>query len=142
MVFQVGYDNAGNDQISVSIRDVSPVGLNYGSGPTVDTLDISTVSGSQSAMSVLDNSIDQVSANRANLGATQNRLQTTITNLATARENIAAANSRIRDVDVAAETVEPALSCLRQVKADPNTAMTSYALSEKRHAPLDSARSV
>lgn len=60
----------------------------------------------QNALSAIDSAIMSVSAMRADFGAIQNRLQSTISNLAIATENMAAANSRIRDVDVAEETAE------------------------------------
>ena len=103
ITFQVGYDNSTNDQITVTLTDTHASQLGETS-TTVNDLDITSVTGSQEAMAILDAAIDDVSSGRSTLGSTQNRLQTTITNLATARENIAAANSRIRDVDVAAET--------------------------------------
>ncbi len=60
----------------------------------------------QNSLSAVDSAIMSVSAMRADFGAIQNRLQSTISNLAIATENMAAANSRIRDVDVAEETAE------------------------------------
>jgi flagellin len=60
----------------------------------------------QNALGALDAAITSVSAMRADFGAIQNRLQSTISNLAVSVENMSAANSRIRDVDVAEETAE------------------------------------
>ncbi|MGE0631013.1 MAG: flagellin [Pseudobdellovibrionaceae bacterium] len=60
----------------------------------------------QMSIDVVDNSLVSVNAIRANFGALQNRLQSTFTNLQIADENYSAANSRIRDTDVAAETAE------------------------------------
>ncbi|MCG8553713.1 MAG: flagellin, partial [Proteobacteria bacterium] len=57
-------------------------------------------------LAVIDQAISDLSSERANLGAAQNRLNVTIANLGSARENLAAANSRIRDVDVASETAQ------------------------------------
>jgi flagellin len=54
----------------------------------------------------IDQAIKDISGVRGDLGAIQNRLSITVNNLATQRENISAANSRIRDVDVASESVE------------------------------------
>jgi flagellin len=53
---------------------------------------------------VIDVAIEDVSGSRADIGAAENRLQVTISNLGSARENLSAANSRIRDVDVAEES--------------------------------------
>ncbi|MBL7689300.1 MAG: flagellin FliC, partial [Bdellovibrionaceae bacterium] len=55
---------------------------------------------------VLDRAMISVNAIRANFGAMQNRLQSTVANLAVADENLSAANSRIRDADIAAESAE------------------------------------
>lgn len=60
----------------------------------------------QLSLASVDNAINGVNSIRANLGAFQNRLQSTSQNIATAEENYAAANSRIRDTDVAAESTE------------------------------------
>lgn len=65
-----------------------------------------TKQSAQQSMNVLDAAITSVSAMRANFGALQNRLQSTSSNLLVADENLTAANSRIRDTDVAAETSE------------------------------------
>ena len=58
----------------------------------------------RTALSTIDSAITSVSTVRGDLGAAQNRLQSTINNLQSSVENLSAANSRIRDVDVAAET--------------------------------------
>lgn len=61
---------------------------------------------SRNTLAVLDESLTKVNATRADLGAFQNRLVSTINNLNVAHENLSAANSRIRDADVAEETAE------------------------------------
>jgi flagellin len=73
-------------------------------GMTAETL--ATKESSQTSLSVIDNAMTSVNAIRANFGALQNRLQSTSQNLMVAEENYSAANSRIRDTDVAAETAE------------------------------------
>lgn len=60
----------------------------------------------QESLASLDSAIDKVNSMRANLGAFQNRLVSTSSNLQTTEENYAAANSRIRDTDIASETTE------------------------------------
>lgn len=60
----------------------------------------------QNSLDVLDRAMVSVNAIRANFGAMQNRLQSTVANLAVADENLSAANSRIRDADIAAESAE------------------------------------
>jgi flagellin len=60
----------------------------------------------QENLEKIDNAINTINGNRANLGALQNRLQSTINNLEVKVENLSAANSRIRDTDVAFESAE------------------------------------
>jgi flagellin len=64
----------------------------------------------QENLSQIDTAINHINGNRASLGALQNRLQITVTNLDTKAQNLSAANSRIRDVDVAEETAKLASS--------------------------------
>jgi len=64
---------------------------------------IMTQSGADAAITTIQDAIDKVSAERSNLGAVQNRLEHTINNLGTSSENLTAAESRIRDVDMAKE---------------------------------------
>ncbi len=71
---------------------------------SVDNVDISTLLGAQSAIDVLDGAIVKIDSNRADLGAIQNRLSSTIANLGSIIENASAARSRTRDTDYAAET--------------------------------------
>ncbi|MBC8212803.1 MAG: flagellin FliC [Gammaproteobacteria bacterium] len=73
---------------------------------TLGAVDISTVAGSNSAITVLDGALSQISSIRAELGAIQNRFASTVENLSTTTENLSAARSRIRDADFAAETAE------------------------------------
>jgi flagellin len=67
---------------------------------------VATKQGSQLTLAVIDDAISQVSKVRSDLGAMQNRLQSTINNLAVNEENMTAANSRIRDADLAEEVSE------------------------------------
>ncbi len=75
-------------------------------GQFLKDLDISTVEGAQKALTAIDNAIGDVASNRAELGAVQNRLESTVKNLQVTSENLNAANSRIKDADFAAETAE------------------------------------
>jgi flagellin len=72
----------------------------------LNTVDITTQANAADALRVMDATMKQLSELRAGLGATQNRLESTISNLSTVMENVAAANSQIKDTDVAAETAE------------------------------------
>lgn len=67
---------------------------------------VATKQGAQLSLSVIDDSLIRVNSIRADLGAMQNRLQSTIANLAISDENLSAANSRIRDTDMAEEVSE------------------------------------
>ena len=67
---------------------------------------VATKQGAQLSLSVLDDALIRVNSIRADLGAMQNRLQSTINNLAISDENLSAANSRIRDTDMAEEVSE------------------------------------
>ena len=99
---QVGINNAVSDRISISVGAMSTSGIGL-SGVQISG---STGLNAQSALDAIDNAINSVSQSRGDLGAIQNRLSSTVKNLSTQRENLSAANSRIRDVDVATETVE------------------------------------
>lgn len=69
-------------------------------------VDISSQSGAQDAVKVIDAAIAQIDGQRADLGAVQNRFQSTISNLSNISENVSAARSRVRDADFAAETAK------------------------------------
>ncbi|KAB8038023.1 flagellin FliC [Silvanigrella paludirubra] len=72
----------------------------------VSELALDTKSGAQHSLTAIESAIDYVSAIRADLGALQNRLGSTINNIGTTVENLSAANSRIKDVDIAEESSE------------------------------------
>ncbi len=103
--FQIGISASTNDRITVSISDTDSAHLGE-DGTNLSATSVTTASNARTALSVIDGAIQDVSGIRGNLGAAQNRLSITVNNLATQRENISAANSRIRDVDVASETVD------------------------------------
>ena len=95
------------NSVAVSVADMNTSSLG---GTVVGTslagTTVSTVGGSLEAISSIDRAISDVSTQRGRIGAAQNRLTFAIDNLSSARENLLAANSRIRDVDVASETSE------------------------------------
>lgn len=70
----------------------------------LSSVDISSVSGANDALAVLDGALSQVNSIRGDLGAIQNRFESTISNLSTTAENLSAARSRILDTDFASET--------------------------------------
>ena len=71
---------------------------------SINGVDVSTVAGANNAISVIDAALNQVNGIRSALGAVQNRMQTTISNLTAGSENITAARSRVQDADFAQET--------------------------------------
>ncbi len=75
-------------------------------GKTISNIDISTAAGAQSAIDVVDGALEAINSTRADLGAINNRLDFTVSNLMNVSENTAAARSRIVDADFAAETAE------------------------------------
>ncbi|WP_414674414.1 flagellin [Marinobacter sp.] len=81
---------------------------------SVSSIDIGDVAGASSAIAIADAALEQISGIRADLGAVQNRFDSTISNLATTSENLSAANSRILDADFAAETANLAKSQVLQ----------------------------
>ncbi|MBU8728317.1 MULTISPECIES: flagellin Hag [Bacteria] len=119
LVFQIGAN--ATQQIKVNIQDMSAAALgvtdNNGAvetGKSVKDIDVSkfeTIAseedgGFDDQLAIVDGAIKQVSAQRAKLGAVQNRLEHTINNLGASSENLTAAESRIRDVDMAKEMSE------------------------------------
>ncbi len=101
--FQVGiYNDSFNDRISFASSGVNVQANELG----IDGFDFKDKNGAQSALEVLDAAQSTVNGHRATLGALQNRLQSTIDNINTMHENLSAANSRIRDTDVAQASSE------------------------------------
>lgn len=87
---------------------------------SVASIDISTAAGAQKAINIIDKALEQVNATRADLGAINNRLDHTVSNLANVSEKTAASKSRIMDADFAAETAALSRS---QVLQQAGTAM-------------------
>ncbi len=97
--FQVGIGNvAANDRITVSTVDIQAATLG------VASFDLSTKAGAQAALTTIDAALNTLSSSRSSFGAMGNRLQSAINAVQTFAEATSAANSRIRDVDVAEET--------------------------------------
>ena len=90
----------------------------------VSSVDIGTQSGANSALSVIDSAIQFIDNQRADLGAIQNRLESTISNLSNVAENVSAARSRVVDADFAAET---AALTKAQILQQAGTAMLAQA---------------
>src|SRR5690606_21424269 len=84
---------------------------------SVASIDISTEAGAQKAIGIIDKALEQVNATRADLGAANNRLDFTVSNLANISEKTAASRSRITDTDFAAETASLSRSQVLQQAA-------------------------
>jgi flagellin len=124
--FQVGVGTVGGvDTISVSLTPSLATSIGIGS-ISIDA------AGASAAIAAIDTAINSVSSLRGTLGAVQNRLDSTISNIGVAIENLSAAESRIRDVDVAEETAkltrnsilqQAAISILSQANVAPQSAL-------------------
>lgn len=90
--------------VSGGVDSGSAITMAAVSGKTVQGIDISGVQGSQEAIIVIDQAIEAIDAQRADLGAVQNRFENTIGNLQNIAENVSAARGRIKDTDFASET--------------------------------------
>jgi len=102
---QVGYQSdPPTNQVQISFADLSALTSVSDLDSAGGTDNISTEAGALAALDAIDADIDTVSGARADVGALQNRLESTIRNLANIVENQSAARSRIRDADFAAET--------------------------------------
>ena len=97
LTLQIGDTSADFNQMKVSVGDMHIKALG------IDDIDISTQDGAKAAVDKIKSAINQVSSTRGDLGAIQNRLEHTINNLSVTAENMTAAESRIRDVDMANE---------------------------------------
>ena len=100
---------------------------------SVASIDVSTSEGAQNAVNILDAALAQVDSQRADLGAFQNRMDHTLSNLGNVSENVAASNGRIKDVDFAMETTkmtknqilqQASTSILAQAKMNPQAALS------------------
>ena len=104
---QITLSSENGEAVKVGGADVAKLGLAAQGGDDSiggGKLDVSTAKGAQDAIGRIDKAIAYVSEQRANMGAVQNRLSTTVSNLSTATENASAARSRIQDADFATET--------------------------------------
>lgn len=128
MDLQIGMRNTTDDRLSVQVGNMT----SGTSGLAVATaLDSKTAA--QAAIATIDTAIDSTVSNRADLGAVQNRLGIAISNLGSMRENLSAADSRIRDVDMAEETaamtrnsilMQSGVAVLAQANQQPSMALS------------------
>lgn len=125
--FQVGTGTTSNDKLTISIATTTAAAL------SISAASITSAGFADDAITKLDTAIDAISSRRAALGSMQNRLSVTMSNLDTYSTNLEAANSRIADVDVAAETarltkyqimVQAGASMLAQANQGPQIALS------------------
>ncbi|MBK7395698.1 MAG: flagellin FliC [Myxococcales bacterium] len=98
VAFQVGIGTAASDTVSVGFGGLTTSSLGVGASA------VDTAANATSAITAIDTAISSVSSTRAKFGAAVNRLQSTVGNIQSMKTNLSAANSRIKDVDVAEET--------------------------------------
>mgnify|MGYP000695448692 CR=1 FL=1 len=101
----IGVSSGGKDELAAMGVTAGKFGGGE-SGQFLTEIDISTFEGATAALTAIDNAIGSIASQRADLGAIQNRMESTVSNLAITSENLSAANSRIQDADFAAETAE------------------------------------
>ena len=104
MQFQIGANMDQNKQIFIGTMTAQSLGL-IGAQGTNEMISISTTDGANKAIGTLDTALKTVSKQRADLGAYQNRFETAAKGVSVASENLQAAESRIRDTDMADEMV-------------------------------------
>ena len=115
---------------SSALANISRLGISEGTfggsnnGTKIASVDISTVAGAQDALSAVDAALGQISDQRSNLGAVQNRLQSAVDNLTSSSTNLQAAQGRIQDTDYSATTTQMSKS---QIIAQAATAMLAQA---------------
>jgi len=121
---QVGID--AGDTVTINLQDTTAATL------AITALDVTSAANASAAITAVETATDTVNTARGSLGASQNRLQSAFVNTQTQRENLSAAESRIRDVDVAAETADltrnsilqqAAVSVLSQANVQPQLAL-------------------
>lgn len=121
---------ADTDSNTITISETTGSAATFAADGTVTDaiaatgIDISTKTAANAAITAINTAIDTVSSERAKLGAHQNRLEHTINNLGVAAENLSAAESRIRDVDMASEMME---FTKKNILAQAGTAMMAQA---------------
>ena len=106
---QVGANTGDSEKLNINIKNMSTdsLGLSKDDLKAITNDDLSKgTEASKKLIEKLDTALEKINTNRSNLGAVQNRLETSQSNLTTSTENLTAAESRIRDVDVAKEMVK------------------------------------
>lgn len=99
LTFQIGANGVEDQRVTLSVGDMSSTSIGVGGA------DVSTQDAANKAIDMVDTAVKTVSMQRAGLGALQNRLEYTVNNLTTTNENLTAAESQIRDTDMATEMI-------------------------------------
>ena len=132
---QVGANTGDSETLNVTIANMSTDSLGLSTDDIDAMIDSDLTKGTEASkkfIEKLDKALENINTNRANLGAMQNRLETAQSNLTTSTENLTAAESRIRDVDVAAEMMnlsklnlinQAAQAMMTQAKSQPEGVM-------------------
>lgn len=127
----VSADSTLDDTLGLASANADSIAIDADDG--VNKIDISTVSGANEAILRVDSALDNVNKIRGELGAIQNRFESTIANLGTSVENLSASNGRIQDADFAAETAklsksqvlqQAGISVLSQANARPQQVLS------------------
>lgn len=131
--FLVGANAGQTISVNLSAANLGSISGFSATGLSITTNDVSTASGASALLDDVDAAISGIGAVRADLGALQNRFQSTIRNLSNISENLSSARSQIRDTDFAAETAEltrnqivqqASVSILSQANQRPQTALS------------------
>ena len=131
--FKIGANTYSQDLLSVGIGDMTSKGLNRANHTDKFTVDISSRGKADETLEAIDYAISKVTEQRTKLGTVQNRMEYAANNLSTTQENLTAAESRIRDVDMAEEMVaytknsilnESAMAMLAQANKQPEKILT------------------
>lgn len=99
LTFQIGANGVEDQRVTLNVNDMSSSAIG------VVNADVSTQDAANKAIEMVDSAVKTVSMQRAGLGALQNRLEYTVNNLTTTNENLTAAESQIRDTDMASEMI-------------------------------------
>lgn len=99
LTFQIGANGVEDQRVTLNVNDMSSTAIG------VANADVSTKDAANKAIDMVDTAVKTVSMQRAGLGALQNRLEYTVNNLTTTNENLTAAESQIRDTDMATEMI-------------------------------------
>ena len=130
LTLQVGTE--GSETITVSFENMTEGGLGLTNAASGSTFNLDTATNASSALARIDTALNSVTSFRGDLGAIQNRLSSTSRSIQSTAENLSAAESRIRDVDVARETADltrnsilqqAATSILAQANVQPQLAL-------------------